>query len=173
LVGNFLVYFQFTSIAATGFTIAIVQTKPDFVIETGTARGGSALFLAHICDVLGKGRVITIDIKENPNRPRHERITYLHGSSTSKEVLSEVKGLVGDGSALVILDSDHSKDHVIAELRAYSRFVNDGGYLIVEDTNVNGHPVLPEYGPGPMEAVEAFLEANKTSPRTKAKRNSI
>jgi cephalosporin hydroxylase len=136
----------------------IFEKRPDVIIETGTAFGGSALFMACVCDLVGNGKVLTIDIEDRQARPHHERIEYLHGSSTAEEVTEQVRRKVADGSeALVILDSDHSRDHVLDELRIYSRFVREGGYLIVEDTNVNGHPVLPDYGPGPMEAIENFL----------------
>jgi cephalosporin hydroxylase len=140
----------------------IFEIRPGVIIESGTADGGSALFLASICDLIGNGRVITVDIKEREGRPKHKRITYLTGSSTSKEIVEKIGKLVKAGEkVLVILDSDHHEEHVLNELRIYSRFVTKGSYLIVEDTVVNGHPVEPQYGPGPMEAVEKFLKGNK------------
>ena len=136
------------------------QQRPDLILETGTAHGGSALYLASVCDLLGRGEIVTVDIHPIEDRPVHDRITYLTGSSTAPEVVSELERLAeGRKSVLVILDSDHSRDHVLDELRLYSRFVTPGGYLIVEDTNVNGHPVFPDHGPGPMEAVDEFLAA--------------
>lgn len=138
----------------------IFEKKPDVIIETGTAFGGSALFMASVCDMVGKGEVLTIDIEAKPDRPHHERVEYLHGSSTAEEITEQVRRKVADNGAevMVILDSDHSRNHVLDELRIYSRFVREDGYLIVEDTNVNGHPVLRGFGPGPMEAVEDFLK---------------
>ena len=133
------------------------ELRPEVIVETGTADGGSALYLASVCDLLGKGEIVTVDVVERP-RPAHERITYLTGSSTAPEIVSRVTELVGGKApAMVILDSDHSRDHVRDELRSYAPLVSSGSYLIVEDTNVNGHPVLPDFGPGPMEAVEEFL----------------
>jgi len=135
------------------------EVRPDLIIETGTAEGGSGLFLASMCDLLGRGSVVTIDVLPNPSRPRHRRLTYLLGSSTDPAIVEQASRRAGrDGRVLVILDSDHSKEHVQAEMRAYADLVSVGSYLIVEDTNVNGHPVLPDFGPGPREAVEEFLE---------------
>jgi len=138
----------------------VFDLEPDVIIETGTARGGSALFLAGICDRVGKGRVVSVDIEERDDRPEHYRIRYISGSSTAEHIVDQVKESVDGGKALVILDSDHSRDHVLDELRIYNQFVSKGSYVIVEDTNVNGHPVTPEFGPGPMEAVEDFLKEN-------------
>jgi cephalosporin hydroxylase len=133
--------------------------RPDVVVETGTMHGGSALFLASICQLLDHGRVITIDLTTDPSRPRHPRISYLEGrSSVDPALLRDLRRtLRPDDRVMVILDSDHSRDHVLAELRAYAPLVTPGQYLIVEDTNVNGHPVLPDFGPGPMEALPEFL----------------
>lgn len=138
------------------------ELKPDLIIETGTANGGSALFLASMFDLIGKGEIVTIDIEKNERRPQHKRIQYLHGSSTSDEIVGAVKKIAADKpTVLVILDSDHSQAHVSRELTIYAPLVTKGSYLIVEDSNVNGHPVAPEHGPGPMEALDEFLITNK------------
>jgi cephalosporin hydroxylase len=134
------------------------KLRPAVIVECGTANGGSALFLASICDLLGHGEVITVDIVEQPGRPSHERIIYLTGSSTDPEIVGSVERLIGGREpVLVILDSNHERDHVLAELRLYAPLVSPGSYLIVEDSNVNGHPVASDFGPGPAEAVERFL----------------
>jgi cephalosporin hydroxylase len=136
----------------------LFDIKPDVIIECGTAQGGSALFFAHLCDLLKRGKVITIDITDR-ERPYHERITYLQGSSTSASTVEEVKKQIKPSDiTIVVLDSNHHKDHVLNELKIYKSFVTKGSYMIVEDTILNGNPVLPEYGPGPMEAVEEFLK---------------
>jgi len=137
------------------------QVRPDIIIETGTASGGSALFLACICDSLGSGTVVSIDIEEHAALPKHDRIKYLVGTSVSDTIVAEVSRLVAErDTVLVILDSDHSRQNVLEELRIYSGFVAVNSYVIVEDTNLNGHPVKPDFGPGPMEAVLEFLQEN-------------
>lgn len=137
------------------------EIKPEIVLETGTARGGSALFLASMFDLLGSGEVISIDIVRRPEWPPHPRVTYLTGSSTSAPIVEEVRRrIAGRSRVMVILDSDHKKDHVLDELRVYSPLVSQGSYLIVEDTNINGRPVFPGFGPGPGEAVDEFLAGN-------------
>lgn len=134
------------------------EIRPWLVVETGTAYGGSAYFLGDLCETLGLGSVVSIDTQVFEGRVTHPRVTYLFGSSTSEEVLDQVRAMVPpDAPVLVILDSDHTRDHVLAELRALTPLVPVGSCVIVEDTNVNGHPTYPSFGPGPMEAVDAFL----------------
>jgi cephalosporin hydroxylase len=137
----------------------LVSLRPDFVVETGTLAGGSAYYLATILDLIGHGEVLTVDIDDSISRPSHARIHYLHGSSTSPEMVEEVGRRVGDSRAvIVILDSDHTRDHVRREMELFAPLVGAGYYLIVEDTNINGHPAYPDFGPGPMEAVVDFLD---------------
>lgn len=139
----------------------IHEQRPDLIIETGTDLGGSALFLASLCDLVGHGRVISIDVRAVA-RVRHPRLTLIVGDSTSEPVLEQVRQAArASQRSMVILDSDHSAAHVGRELRAYREFVTPGSYMVAEDTNVNGHPVMPEHGPGPFEAVHDFITEDR------------
>jgi cephalosporin hydroxylase len=137
----------------------IHEVRPEVIIETGTAQGGSAYFLADFLQTaLGGGRVISIDIDEEPVRPDHPGVTYVAGSSVDPEVVDRARHLVDPGSVvMVILDSDHHRDHVRSELELYAPLVSPGSYLIVEDTNIGGHPVQTPIRDGPYEAVVDFL----------------
>ena|SRR5689334_4975503 len=135
----------------------IAELRPDLIIETGTLMGGSALYMAHLLDITGKGEIITIDIQARTPRPDHPRIKYVTGSSTDAGLIQSLLADRPDETRLVILDSDHSKAHVLNELHLLSPYVSLGSYLIVEDTNLNGHPAFPSFGEGPYEAVEEFL----------------
>jgi cephalosporin hydroxylase len=135
----------------------MVETRPELIVETGTYRGGSAFFLASICDLLGAGEVVSIDIEPlRDDDPAHPRVTYLGGrSSTDPEVVAEVRGRARGKRTLVVLDSDHSQAHVEAELAAYADLVPVGCYLIVEDSNIG--QIRKDLLPGPLEAIDVFL----------------
>jgi cephalosporin hydroxylase len=117
------------------------RVKPDVIIETGIAHGGSLVFYASLCKAMGEGRVIGIDIEIRPqNRQAIEGhqlfslITLVEGSSTAPDVVSRVKSLVKPREVvMVILDSAHSKQHVLAELEAYHDLVSPGSYIIAAD----------------------------------------
>lgn len=132
----------------------IYETRPDLIVETGTLAGGSALYLAHMLDQMGKGEVITIDIAPYPGLPEHDRITYFNGDSVGEKMLAKVTRRAEGKRVMVILDSDHSYEHVSAELKAYHPLVSPGCYLVVEDT----------WGPlgfGAAQAAGEFVEAHE------------
>lgn len=133
------------------------ETRPELVVETGTYRGGSALFLASICDLVGLGEVVSIDIEPvRSDYPSHPRISYLGGrSSTDPGVAAEVFTRAAGRRVLVVLDSDHSQAHVEDELRTYAPLVPVGGYVIVEDSNIG--QIRKDLLPGPLEAIQTFL----------------
>lgn len=149
----------------------IHELRPGLIIETGTAFGGSASYMGWLCDVIDHGRIVSVDIApKTEDLPEHPRVTYLLGSSTDPEIVAQVRSMITPGEpVMVILDSDHSEAHVRNELLAYADLVTPGSYLIVEDTNVNGHPAYRAHGPGPMEALEWFLtqRSDFTSDRSK------
>jgi cephalosporin hydroxylase len=138
----------------------MTEIRPDYIVELGTRFGGSALFMACILELIGSGMVITVDSDYTvaSRRPLHRRIIYMTGSTVEEETIRKVGDLIPAGATvMLVLDSDHTRDHVLRELRAYADLVSVGSYLVVEDTNINGHPAYPEFGPGPHEAVESFL----------------
>jgi len=119
----------------------IYTVKPDVIIETGIAHGGSLIFHASLCKVLGKGRVIGIDVEIRPHNrkaieahPLFPFITLIEGSSVDQATINAVKAQVKpEEKVLVLLDSCHSKDHVLAELNAYSTLATKGSYIVVMD----------------------------------------
>jgi cephalosporin hydroxylase len=144
----------------------LFKTKPDFIVECGAFHGGSAAMWAMILEQVNPdGRVISVDIEDRMGEARKlpivkRKVDFIIGSSTAPEIVADVKRRVAGKKAMLLLDSDHSKKHVLAELNAFWEIVPVGGYINVQDTNVNGHPVVPAFGPGPMEAVREFLAKN-------------
>lgn len=141
----------------------IMTIRPSLILETGTAWGASALRFADTLSMAGQaeGLVLTVDLqRREPTFCDHPQIRRLLGSSVSQPVLAEMRAAAeaSPGPVLVSLDSDHSAMHVAAELDAYSPLVTPGSYLVVEDTNIAGHPVAGgEADGGPAAAVEGFL----------------
>ena len=152
----------------------IYQIKPDVIIETGVAHGGSLVLYASLCNAIGKGKVIGIDIeiREHNKKALDEHvlkkyITLIEGSSIDEKVFSELNNHINKlDSVLVILDSNHSKEHVYKELNMYSKLIKDGGYIIACDgimKQVKGAPRTNDDWDwnNPIEAIEEFVLKNK------------
>jgi cephalosporin hydroxylase len=152
----------------------IWNVKPDLIIETGIAHGGSLIFYASLLELIGKGEVLGIDIdirehnrREIESHPMIKRIKMLQGSSIDVSLVAEVKKYAeGKGTVLVCLDSNHTHSHVHDELKFYSPFVSPGSYLVVFDTIVEDLPdnYLPgrswSRGDNPKTAVQEFLKSH-------------
>ncbi len=141
------------------------ELKPDLVIECGTYEGGTAHYLACMMDVIGHGNIMTIDIQDR-NPPQHPRIKYLLSGTVDKgfQKVQKLRAMY-PGHVLVILDSSHQAHYVLQEMKLYAPLVTKGSYMIVEDSDLNGHPAgdLPYWragDPGPHEAIEQFLGEN-------------
>lgn len=153
----------------------IWKVRPDLIIETGIAHGGSLILLASILELLGKGHVLGIDIdirknnkQEIEKHPMFKRITMIQGSSIDKKIISKVKKFAKEKKKImIILDSNHTHKHVLEELRAYSPLVTKGSYLIVFDTIIENLPdeLINKQRPwgignNPKTAVKEFLKKN-------------
>lgn len=153
----------------------IWRTRPNLVVETGIAHGGSLIFYASMLLLLGEpGRVVGVDVDiRTHNRtaieghPLAHLITMLEGSSTDAGMVAEVAALARGQRVMVVLDSNHTHEHVARELELYSPLVKRGGYLVVFDTAVEHMPASAfadrPWGPGnnPHTAVEEFLARNR------------
>jgi cephalosporin hydroxylase len=148
----------------------IYDIKPDVIVETGVAHGGSLIFYASLCKAIGKGRVIGIDIEIRPhNRTAIEDhslsplISLFEGSSIDADIVQSVKDQIGAAeTVLVLLDSNHKKKHVLAELEAYSPLVSSGSYIVACDgimQQVAGAPRTSEdwVWNNPISAVDEFI----------------
>jgi cephalosporin hydroxylase len=152
----------------------IWKVKPDLIIETGIAHGGSLIFSASILELIGKGHVLGIDIdirkhnkEEIEKHPMFKRITMIKGSSVDKKIVNQIKKFVKDKKKImIVLDSNHTHKHVLSELKIYSSFVKKGSYLVVFDTIIEDIPKkLIEnrswgMGNNPKTAISKFLEMN-------------
>jgi cephalosporin hydroxylase len=120
---------------------AIFRVKPDVIIETGVAHGGSLIFNASLCKIMGKGRVIGVDIEIRPHNRRaieehdlYPYITLIEGSSTDPDIVGQVRNLINQNEKVMIfLDSNHTKQHVLEELKAYSGFITPASYIVATD----------------------------------------
>ncbi len=141
----------------------IFELKPSLVIEFGTRYGGATLFFAHLLEQMPQpSKVLSVDIDHSVLDGRvqhHPRIELMLSSSTHPVVAQRISTLQEEFPGLIfaILDSDHSKDHVFQEMEILRPLLKAGDYLIVEDSNINGHPVAPGWGEGPYEAIEAYF----------------
>lgn len=152
----------------------IWSVKPTVIVETGIARGGSLVFYASMLQLVGGGSVIGVDIDIRAHNraaleahPMFDHITLIEGSSIEGGTVDQIRARIGvNDRVMVVLDSHHTHDHVLAELDLYAPLVSPGSYLVVFDTIVDELPSEAsshrDWGPGnsPLTAVEAFLEAN-------------
>lgn len=148
----------------------IYKLKPDVIVETGVAHGGSLIFYAGLCKAMNQGRVVGVDIEIRPHNRKaieeHELypfITLVEGSSTDPVIVQSVKDMIAPGEkVLIVLDSDHSKKHVLEELNAYHPLVSVGSYIVATDGIMRDLDDVPRGNPGwlqdnPSVAAEEFV----------------
>jgi cephalosporin hydroxylase len=139
----------------------IFEVKPDIIIELGNSNGGSTLLLAHLCDLMGNGRVIGIDLSHEivpESVKKHPRIIFIVGDACNN--FNAVKRYIHkDEKVLVIEDSSHTFENTLNILKLYSTLVTKGSYIIIEDS-ICHHSLELGPNPGPYEAIEEFIKGN-------------
>jgi cephalosporin hydroxylase len=137
----------------------ICEIKPSLLIETGTNKGGSALFYAHLMDLMDHGRLVSIDIVKL-HELEHPRVDFLIGSSTDDDIVEQVRTAAAatDGPVMVILDGLHDRDHVAKELEIYAPMVTPGSLLLSQDGIIDELGMFADSRPGPLPANQEFLE---------------
>jgi cephalosporin hydroxylase len=153
----------------------IWEVKPDLIIETGIAHGGSLIYYASLLELIGNGEVLGVDIDirehnriEIEKHPMAKRIKMIQGSAIDDEIIEKVRTIARDHKVIMVcLDSNHTHDHVLKELQLYSPFVSVGSYLVAFDTVVEDLPAdlykdRPwGIGDNPKTAVNEFLKRNE------------
>ena len=139
----------------------ISELRPDWIVETRTEDGGRAFFLATICELLGHGQVLSVHARSRGQLPEHPRITYVSGEPAADATVEEVRRAVGEGANTLVVIGARRRALVVDEFEAYAPLVPVGSYVIIEETILNGHPVRPEHGPGPAEAVTLLLKRRR------------
>jgi cephalosporin hydroxylase len=140
----------------------LFELKPTLVIEFGTCQGGSALFFASVLRQIGQPfKVLSVDVNHrrlDPAAACDSDILFVESRSTAPAIAEHIQRLKSEfpGKIFAMLDSDHSMSNVLAEMKLLRPLLSAGDYLIVEDSDINGHPILPGWGPGPYEAIEAY-----------------
>ena len=138
--------------------------RPDIVVEIGNAHGGGTLFLAHMLELIGNGVVIGIDIDHGKCAVKHDRIEFWTGDSRDPRMVERATRTCDGKKTLIIHDGDHSKEAVLADLRAYAPLVSVESYFIVEDGVIDRFPAGSGIGtgePGPLAAIDTFLAENE------------
>jgi cephalosporin hydroxylase/SAM-dependent methyltransferase len=136
----------------------IARLRPEWVVETRTGSGGRAWFLATICDLIGEGRVLSIDDDPDPDRPEHPRITYLTGDPAAERTASEVRELAGESPRALVILGGSGTPQLTAAFRNFAPLVPPGSYVVVEDTILDGAQAWPAFGSGPMGAVAEIVD---------------
>lgn len=170
-----------------GLQEAIFKSKPDFIIESGVAWGGSTLFYLSLCKTLGLKGVIGVDtyipkdLKKRlyKKKPKNTLLKLFEGSSTDKKIFNKIKKILKNKKAMVILDSDHTHQHVLNELNLYSKLIKKNQYLICGDTIIAYQPKAKTRPrewtrkKNPLSALKEFLKKNNSFKNDKEIQNKL